>query len=292
MILDLKTRPEDIIDMCVLGNKAKNIIYLNSLGVRTPEGFVISSDVFEKFITINNLESELENFQGDYCGLFEKATLGEKNSSTIYERVNKLSCEYYAVRSSATQEDSKEKSFAGQYKTVIGVKKQNLENAIKHVFASCFSESAKKYCPEKNSMAVIVQELVYSEISGVAFTYDFINKTEENLIVESTFGLCEPIVSGLITPDLYVISKNSGHILLRETGDKKTNHFFENGSIIQKKNLEKKDSLCSEHIRGITRLACDIEHFFGTPQDIEFTFDKSGKLFILQARPITALERW
>ncbi|MGC8495755.1 MAG: PEP/pyruvate-binding domain-containing protein [Candidatus Micrarchaeia archaeon] len=175
-----------------------------------------------------------------------------------------------AVRSSATVEDSRESSFAGQFKTVLNVDIDDIYTAIKAIYKSISNVMAiyasKTGKTGKIEMAIIIQKMVDADRAGVIFTADPIKGDRDKVIVEVIRGLGEALVSGARTPTTYYFSKTNNKILSR-TGE----------NLITARKLKQ---LCST--------AISIERLFGYPQDIEFAI-KRGKVYILQSRDITTL---
>ena len=205
---------------------------------------------------------------------------------------------FVAVRSSATTEDLAEASFAGQQDTYLNVKgNQNLIENIKKCFASLFTSRAtyyrnkKGFKTEQASLAVVIQKMVDSDKSGVIFSKGPLGKTD-NIIIEAVWGLGEGIVSGRITPDHYVISKelklinqkiNEKKIAIKRTssGDKTE----------AKLNPEKSNAqvLTGYEIKKLSDFALKLEEHYQKPQDIEFAIEKD-EIYIVQTRPVTTIK--
>jgi pyruvate,water dikinase len=197
-------------------------------------------------------------------GVDKKFILEVKN---VYKTVIKNG--KVAVRSSATIEDSRKSSFAGQFKTVLNVDINNLYEAIKEVYSS-ISNVAAVYGPRINrskiEMAIIIQKMVNPDKAGVIFTADPVDGNKAKIIVEVVKGLGEALVSGSKTPTRYYISKTDGSIL----------------------NRSGKNLTTQRELKQLYGMAISIEKLFGHPQDIEFAI-KKGKIYILQSRDITTL---
>lgn len=176
--------------------------------------------------------------------------------------------QYFAVRSSALNEDSDEKSFAGHFYTGIGVPRDAVYSEILKVNES-FGDIPG---------SVIVQEFVPSDKAGVLFTE--VNKN--TIVINASTGLCQPVVSGEAC-DEYIFDKK-GTLLNKEIPKEKNIKLFIDGKIVSKKS--QKESLTESEIRQLIHTAVLIQKFFGSPQDIEWSFEGS-KLYILQSRPIT-----
>jgi len=236
-----------------------------------------------------------------------------RNDNTEYRGNNKAVPLYVAVRNSATSEDSKVDSWAGQLESYLNVTEKNLVENIKKCWASLYSERALFYgvkrnthpeipltpfykggtfkMSEKNSVAVVVQKMIQSEVSGVCFTVHPINKNKDQLIIESGYGLGEAIVSGMITPDNYVIDKNSLKILDKNIFDQKKMIIKtggENKIVPVDPKKSKLQKLSDSDIIKLSEVCVKIEKRYQKPQDIEWALEKN-KLYILQSRPITTL---
>jgi rifampicin phosphotransferase len=216
-----------------IGNKAMTLIELKNFGFNVPDFFVISSDVYDIISVQENIFKAYEN----------------------------LGSGFVAVRSSAVGEDGLKKSFAGQYKSVLNVSKGNLINAIKECLESLSATHALSYARGKatDKMAVIVQTMIFPEISGVAFSADPVRNDRSKIIIEYTNGQCEALVSGAISPNHNVFSKD---------GD-----YGEN---------------IPENIKNVAQITKEIENKLGYFVDVEWAI-YNNELFILQARPITTL---
>ncbi|KKQ58124.1 MAG: Pyruvate phosphate dikinase PEP/pyruvate-binding protein [Candidatus Levybacteria bacterium GW2011_GWB1_41_21] len=176
--------------------------------------------------------------------------------------------QYFAVRSSAENEDSKEKSFAGHFYTGIGVAKKDVYAEIAKVRQSFGRVPG----------SIIVQDFISSDMAGVMFTE--VNKNAT--VINATLGLCQSVVSGEAC-DEYLCNKD-GALLKKTIPKEKTVTFFVAGKVISDKS--EKESLNIVQIKRLIQLATDIQRFFGSPQDIEWCF-KNNELYVLQSRPIT-----
>ena len=174
---------------------------------------------------------------------------------------------FFAVRSSAKGEDSKNQSFAGHFYSAIGVSKERVPYEIQRVVASFGGTSG----------SVIVQEFIPSDLAGVMFT----EVDKDTVVINATVGLCRPVVNGEAC-DEYVCDKNG--IMLNKTIQEKIVELF-NGEKITTE-ITNKESLGVSDIKQLTGLATKVQKFFGVPQDIEWCF-KNGEMYVLQSRPIT-----
>lgn len=237
-------------DLLEVGGKGASLGEMFNTRFPVPSGFVITTEAYNKTITAD-LERE------------------------IIKAFENLKTKRVAVRSSAIAEDSKTSSWAGQLESYLNVECKDLIGKIKECWRSIASERAYAYASEKNlskeqlTVAVIVQKMVDSQVSGVTFTANPITNNLNEIMIESGFGLGESLVGGMITPDNFIV-------------DKKTLK-------IKSKTIQDKPSLSDKQIKGLAKLCLQIENLFKNPQDIEWAIDKAGKIWILQSRPITTL---
>ncbi|MBS3079261.1 phosphoenolpyruvate synthase [Candidatus Pacearchaeota archaeon] len=205
---------------------------------------------------------------------------------------------FVSVRSSATTEDLADASFAGQQESFLNVKgdRQLIMN-VKKCFSSLYTPRAIYYRHKKGFvegqalLSVVVQKMIDSAKSGVMFSRDPVGN-QDNIVIESVFGLGEGIVSGQIKPDHYVISRDL-EIKSVKVLDKKI-AFVRNSSgenTVVKLNPEKSNSqvLTEKQIRELANYGLRLEEHYGKPQDIEFAID-TEKTYIVQSRPITTLK--
>lgn len=200
-----------------------------------------------------------------------------------------------AVRSSAPDEDGSTASFAGQFESILNVSGQEVNKAIKQVLDSRHAARVQAYRHEKDQaleqgMAVIIQEMISSEVSGVAFGVDPVSGDRNAVAVNAVFGLGEGLVSGELNADQF-IWKN--HHWISELADKvNTVVSTENGveTVELDATLTKKASLSTDQLEEVKTALQQIESAKGRPQDIEFAY-ANGKLWILQARPVTGLDK-
>ncbi len=202
----------------------------------------------------------------------------------------------WAVRSSSPAEDLGEASFAGLYRTKIGVPTAGLEDAIREVFASCFEQRVLSYrpgnsCgPEAPQMAVIVQEMIPADVSGIAFSANPVTNSREEVVINAGWGLGESIVSGQTSPDELVLPRRGTTFLTRKTGVKETALFLDPDGEVRKRHDYRSDEFCLETRYAVLLrdLVCRVEELYGCPVDVEWAL-QNGEILLLQARPITTL---
>ncbi|WP_390532919.1 pyruvate, water dikinase [Sulfurisphaera ohwakuensis] len=301
----------------IAGGKGANLGELISMGIRVPPGFVITSHAYKYFISYNKLDEKIKE-------IFEKEKDDEIISSKIrelilssqippdlanqilsaYENLSKLVGKeiLVAVRSSATAEDIESASFAGQQETYLNVSKGELLDAVKKVWASLYTARAISYRRFKGidqitvEMAVVVQKMVNSRSAGVMFTLHPATGDRNYIMIESSWGLGEAVVSGKVTPDEVVIEKSSLKIVEKKVSHKILKIVYDREkrqNIIINLSNEEADqmSISDEEAIELARLALKIEEHYGRPMDIEWAIDADMKfpdnVFIVQARPET-----
>jgi pyruvate,water dikinase len=180
-------------------------------------------------------------------------------------------------------------------------------NSIVKCWASLFSPQSLLYLlkmrklgvqitPEELGMAVVVQKMVDSKISGVLFTVNILNNNETQIFINSAWGLCEVVANNICQPDTVIVNKNTLKIEDYTLGKKERqciNNPHGNGTKVIETNLELRQtpSLSRKKVKKLSEIALNIEKEFNKPQDIEWTIDRNKKLYILQTRPITTLEK-
>lgn len=300
-------------DVNQAGGKGASLGEMTGKGISVPPGFVILADSFEKFLADTDLNVEIdaiihsvnikkidtvEQASAKIQALILKARIPKEITSDIQKSFKKLNTKFVAVRSSATAEDSASAAWAGQLDSFLNTTNKTLLENVKRCWASLFTPRAifyrfeKKLHQQKISVAVVVQKMVQSEVSGIAFSVHPVTEDYNQLIIEAGFGLGEAIVSGSITPDSYVVEKNPLRIIdknisVQERGLYKT---AQGGSKWQaiKPSQGQKQALTDAQIIKLSKIICQIEKHYKFPCDIEWAYEK-GKFYIVQSRPITTL---
>ncbi len=202
----------------------------------------------------------------------------------------------YAVRSSAVGEDGSGNSFAGQMESFLYVKAEDIKARIQDVINSANSDRIRFY-REQNGLSnenikvgVIVQEMINSDISGVAFSSNPITGKRGEIVISSVFGLGEGLVSGELNADTYSVVRGK---ITKNIAEKPYKIVFDEEKGFGTKQVENENSstssLTDKQIKEIAKEVKKIVEIYGKPQDIEWAYE-NGKLYILQARPITTLE--
>jgi phosphohistidine swiveling domain-containing protein len=286
------------------GGKAANLGELLRTGFPVPPGFVITTTAYDLVVKCNHFNLDLVdalsrgNPAQARTGL-EEATIPAEVERAILEAYRRTGSGSVAVRSSATAEDLPQAAFAGQQETFLGVSgEQALLDAVRCCWASLWSERAVFYREQHGlsqapvKLAVIVQRMIAADVAGVMFTANPVTGARDETIVEASAGLGEALVSGLVTPDHFVL-RNTRHrwqIVERRLGRQEVEvRPRTSGGVEQVAGAKvSKPVLPVTDLLQLTRMGASIARHFGRPQDIEWAW-ADGKLSILQSRPITAL---
>ncbi|MDR2215995.1 MAG: hypothetical protein LBE59_09170 [Nevskiaceae bacterium] len=304
-------------DRPTVGGKGASLGELTRAGIPVPEGFVVRTAGFDRFI------EELERTAPVRAAVeqVDASDLAavEKLSAQLRERVEACAlpqdlrdelraahtalCEGsarapLAVRSSATTEDAEDASFAGlqdTYLWVLGI--EEIEHQLRSCWASLYSVPSITYrrakaLPEAGvSMAVVVQRMVDARSAGVMFTRSPTSGDRSVIVIEGAWGLGSAVVSGEVTPDRFVIGKIAGEISVRELRDKHVMHvpLPEGGTREVQTPEAKRNEPCvsDEELAGLREVGRRIERHYGKPQDIEWAIDQQHRIRILQSRPET-----
>lgn len=302
-------------DIAIAGGKGANLGELIAKGFPVPPGFVVPAKACEEFFQHIALGREIESIKdfspdeyGQCCSsireIIEKADLPSGLAESIMaaheELVNRRGAEIVcAVRSSGTAEDLGEASFAGQHETYYYVKADRLLQMIKHCWASLWSPEAVSYRTTQGIdhstvfMAVVVQEMIQSTISGVTFTANPVTGNRDEIVTESSWGMGAAIVDGRVTPDHYVVERESLKIREKRIAEKKfmvPARLEEGGSRLLEvpHDMRRKETLSPDMIRTVSQWAIKAEEHFGSAQDIEWAI-ADGQFYMLQSRPITVM---
>lgn len=282
-----------------VGSKALYLAKIINEGVTIPDGFVLKADALNKFMTANSLYNALSDEQ--FMEKFLNAPIPEELEQEIitsYIKLKELTGSEdlaVAVRSSSSAEDLEDASFAGQYDTILNVRdEEQLLHAVKECWASVFSEHVRDYAAQKEisledfPMGILVQQMVYPDVAGVIFSINPITENNDEIIINASYGLGESIVSGIVTPDTFIVNKQTKAIM-KDLGLKEVKVLpFENKIIEVETTQEESDVFCLDDasILALESVTNTLEEFYAFPVDIEFAI-KDGKPYILQSRPIT-----
>ncbi|NTV40958.1 MAG: hypothetical protein HGA61_01665, partial [Candidatus Moranbacteria bacterium] len=284
---------------------------LNS-GIPVPDGFVVLSTTFDEFLHNTDLTQEIEailnNVEHETVSSVDKASqkiqqlikhaqMPAEIATEIQTQFKKLNSQFVAVRSSATAEDGAENAWAGQLDSFLNTTENDLLEKVQHCWASLFTPRAIFYRFEKGlnnqkiSVAVVVQKMVNSEKSGIAFSVHPVTEDPNQLIIEAGFGLGEAIVSGQITPDSYVVTKNPKEIIDINVSNQDGAIYRKEGGGNEWRDIPDKAEtqvLNEKEILELSDIILNIENHYGFPCDIEWAYEQ-GKFYVVQSRPITTL---
>lgn len=295
------------LDRSIVGAKADELNRLIRSGAPVPPGIVLATGFFSSWMerltqlpawasaTTSGPGSDLS----DACAALQQACSSlelEDKQRAALDSVAEFcpGAALYAVRSSAIDEDLDGASFAGAYETVLGVRWEKLEDAIRHCFASIFDERIFVYkramgCAlDQAGIALIVQEQLPSDVSGVAFSLNPLNNDHDEALINANWGQGEAVVSGLVSPDSFTVNKASLEIVERITGEKhKSIWLLPEGGVVERDET-RGAQLCLDdgQITELVRLLRQVEAAQGVPVDVEWAL-VDDSFYLLQARPIT-----
>lgn len=299
-------------DAEIAGGKGASLGEMTQAGIPVPPGFVVLADTFEQFLHATDLVQEIdailetvdhkeihtvESASEKIQGLIKNAQTPEDIKNAILKDFDELNTEFVAVRSSATAEDGQDHAWAGQLDSYLNIKKEHVLEKVQHCWASLFTPRAIFYRFEKGldttkiSVAVVIQKMVNSEVSGIAFSVHPVTEDRNQLIIEAGFGLGESIVSGQITPDSYVVEKEPRKIIDINISEQSRGLFRKQGGDNEWKELGeqgKQQVLAKTQIDELSNIILTIENHYRFPCDIEWALEE-GKFYIVQSRPITTL---
>ncbi len=317
-------------DVFIAGGKGASLGEMTQAKISVPPGFVILVEAFDRFLEKTDLTVEIasqikkinykdinsvDRASNVIRDLVHDAAMPKDLKREFLKEFKKLNAKYVAIRSSATAEDSAVASWAGELETYLNTTENTLIGNIKKCWSSLFTPRALFYAFEKKlvtvdhqkriraktckkladcypaGVAVVVQKMVQSEISGICFTVHPVTKDRNQIVIEVGFGLGEAIVGGKITPDTYVISKKDWTILdinISQQEKMIVRSKIGVSEVAVPKNKQSKQKLTGEQIIQLAKLCQKIEEHYGKPQDIEFAVEKD-KIYITQSRPITTL---
>jgi rifampicin phosphotransferase len=303
--------------LAIAGGKGASLARLAAAGLPVPGGFVIATAAYQRFVADNDLEptllAALEPADASQPATLEAASraIGELFSrarmpQAVAEAVRQAYAALgggdlpVAVRSSATAEDLAGMSFAGQQETYLNVRgEEELLEGVRRCWASLWTDRAIGYRLKMGidqrsvSMAVVIQILVPSEVSGVLFTANPTTGERNELVVNASYGLGEAVVSGRVTPDSLVVDKASLVVKEATLGTKEVAVLpsAEQGTVTEAVPEDRRGELAlsEQGLRELGELAVRVERESGgVPQDLEWAV-ADGRCWLLQARPMTGL---
>lgn len=313
-IKTFKELRKDMYEEC--GGKASHLGELTSLGLNVPAGYTVLGSAYYHHLEVNGLIEKIKaivttidfNTYEDaeqktqvIRNMIVDAEMPPEIEKEIVEHYGMLPGDkdpFVAVRSSVAMKNSAISSFPGLMDTYHYIKGAvQVVEKVKECWASVWSTRAavtrhnKKLDHEKAVIAPTIQLMVNSEVAGVAFTINPITKAQDEIMIESNWGLGETVVSGKTTSDLYIVDKKTWEIKEKIIANKEHSYVQAAGGggiwIDVEPSKAKAPTLTSEMVKELCRVARIIEDHYGYPQDIEWAFEK-GQLYILQARKARA----
>jgi len=307
-------KKEDIISV---GGKGASLGEMTAIGLPVPKAFVVTAQAFRRFLIETGIEEELfrklERLDVDDNGALESVSrevqdivlgveMADQIRQDIVEAYDRMGANgtVVAVRSSATAEDLPDASFAGQQETFLNILGEtDLLDAVQRCWASLYGARAIYYRAKQGfddrsvNIAVVVQELIGSEKSGVMFTSHPVTG-EPLTIVEGSWGLGEAVVSGSVSPDNYVFDLRSERVVDRLIAEKEIMIVPEgrHGTKTVKLSAKQRTApvLSDAEVARLATLGKIAEDHYGVPQDVEWAI-VGDEFFILQSRPITTIKR-
>lgn len=307
-------------DTNLVGGKGANLGEMYNLGIPVPNGYVVTVEAYFRFIEANQLKpkikailditnvddpEQLSQSSAKIKKLIKNSPVPQEIALDIMKNYKKL-CGFaglsnvpVAVRTSATAEDTADASFAGQGETFLNVYgESNVVDKVRACWASLFTprsifyQRKKHYDHFKIGVAVPVQKMVNSEISGIVFTINPVNNNKKEIVVETIWGLGEYVVQGVVTPDQHLIDKNTWEITYKNSVRQDIQLVrYQNGNkeLPVPKYKQNKYKIDDAMAKKIAKIALKLHNHYGKAQDCEFAIEK-GKLYFVQTRPITTVD--
>ena len=298
-------------DATIAGGKGASLGELMRAGAPVPVGFVVTSAAFDRFMAGEHkalVDAVLERLDADAITVDQAASEIAAHLSqvpvppavmaAVNQAVFELSVDRVSVRSSATCEDSGTTAWAGQLDTYLNVGPADIVARLRDCWLSMFSQPALSYGATHGygaaqfSVAVVIQTMVASDISGIGFSVHPVTQEPNIMLIEACLGLGEAIVSGRIMPDQYIVERGSHDIMEALIGRQREGLFMQPGGTaatwqpLEDDGAQRKltDAQVIEYARLLTRIA---DHY-GYPVDTEWALE-NNQFQVLQARPITTL---
>ncbi len=309
-----------------VGSKCANLGEMAKIGIPVPPGFAVTTEAYDQFLAETGADKAIDQYLTKFPE--EPKTLAEYEevsqtiggiilSREIPKDLQDAVCQAYdalcqkcniadvpvAVRSSGVAEDLPTASFAGQYETFLNVRgKEDLLKSIKDCWASLFTTRAISYRIRNKlsvlagSISVAVQKMVNVRAAGVGFTIHPTTGDDTKVVLEGNWGAGESVVQGTVTPDRYIVDKET-----LELAEKKISQKMKQ-IVLKAKGTEEEDvppdkqsvaCLTDEEALSIAQFAKSVEVHYGCPQDIEWAVDWDFSFpqntFLVQCRPVTAI---
>ena len=308
-------------DIDLVGKKCANLGEMTRAKVSVPPGFALSLEAYQRFMNETGLTAEVTEFLKRYGdegikgygqfmeasqfarGLMEAKEMPADMAALIKENYRKL-CDQCGLEDVAVAvRSSGPVSMPGTFETYLNIKGE--DDVVKHiikVWASTFNVQAIGHRVNQNhpllidGIGVAILKMVKAKTAGVAFTMHPTSMDKNKIVIEGTWGLGEAVVSGAMSPDRYVVDKNTGEIDMHINTKLTQVVYQEKGTAMVDVPLELQDVPClsEEEIGRLAELAKSIENYYGVAQDLEWVFDAdmdpSQNLFLVQTRNISVVK--
>ncbi len=306
-------------DVATVGGKGANLGEMTNASIPVPPGFIVTADAYFDFLKKSKLIDKMRHLlepldSGDSKQLQQTAAqvkrlildiaMPPELAKEIEQAYIKMGRGLVAVRSSATAEDLPEASFAGQQRTFLNVEREKeVVAAVQECWASLFEPRAIFYRHQhgfdhfKVGIAVPVQRMVQSQASGVMFTIEPVTSDNSKIVIEAVYGLGEAIVSGEITPDLYMVDKDGLEIVSKKTAKQEQQLVRNLASDSQETNIwvqvppprQSEQKITDDEIIQLAKIGKQLEGHYKFPQDIEWA-KEDKRVYIVQTRPVTTIK--
>jgi len=306
-------------DVATAGGKGANLGEMTRAKIPVPPGFIVTAQAYFDFLKKTGLtdkisrllkplnpdnSNQLHQIAGQIKQLISDTPMPTETARAISQAYTEMGGGLVAVRSSATAEDLPEASFAGQQRTFLNMEgKKEVIAAVLGCWASLFEPRAIFYRHQqgfdhfKVGIAVPVEKMVQSEASGVMFTIEPVTSASDHIIIEAVYGLGEAIVSGEVTPDLYIIDKKEAKIISKKLA-RQERQLVRNPKVTgEETNIwveipeaeQARQKVTDEEIVQIAKLGKQLEEWYQFPQDIEWA-KENEQIYIVQTRPVTTIK--
>jgi pyruvate,water dikinase len=306
-------------DVGIAGGKGANLGEMTQAGLPVPPGFTVTTPAYRRFTEATGILDQIKGVIGDLdvddnAALLQAAEDAKavvvkakmpKNVGDLIAGAYKELCDqegeevYVAVRSSATAEDTAEASFAGMNETFLNVRgRKAVLDSVKKCWASLYGARVIFYRVKRGfdswgmEMGVVVQKMADADKAGVAFTQNPATGAPNELIIEAAFGLADPVVAGEVSPDYYLVEKDTLNILDLQVKLKKFMRVRRDGRTVDidlSDEEGRRQVLTEAEIKAVAKVCRDIEDHYGWGQDIEWAIENEN-IYVIQSRPITTLD--
>ena len=307
-------------DIPLVGGKGANLGEMANLHIPVPPGFIVTANAYYDFLQKSGITDKIRNLLKplDYNNTKQlqqiatkvkqvilNAAMPPELAKEIQQAYIKMGGGLVAVRSSATAEDLPEASFAGQQSTFLNVNgEKEVVVAVQECWASLFNPRAIFYRHQhgfdhfKVGIAVPIQRMVQSQVSGVMFTIEPMTSDRSKIIIEAVYGLGEAIVSGQVETDLYIVDKEGLRISDKKIGKQDWQLIRNLAGGDDRANIrvplqpwrQTQQKLADDDIITLAKIGKHIEDLYQFPQDIEWAQQEDKEIFIVQTRPVTTIK--